>query len=121
MRTSDERAALVSSTDEYGDPDPWHDDSAGAIYLGRQLADALEPLSERKAQVRPYRVSRRLRSVHRVGPPIQRPDRRLQRPSSTSAPNDANRPVVGSGMATRSVTKMPSESSSNWVTKASCP
>jgi len=34
-------AALVTSTDKYGNSDPWHYDTAGYIDLGKQFADAL--------------------------------------------------------------------------------
>ena len=40
----DERATLVTSTDEYNYSDPWHYDSAGYIDLGQQFADAMADL-----------------------------------------------------------------------------
>ena len=40
----DARAALVTSTDDYGYSDPYHYDTAGYIDLGRQFADALHEL-----------------------------------------------------------------------------
>lgn len=40
----DGRAALVTSTDQYGYSDPWHYDSAGYLDLGVKFADALRSL-----------------------------------------------------------------------------
>ncbi len=37
----DKRAALITTTDEYGYSDPWHYDSAGYLDLGRNFAQAL--------------------------------------------------------------------------------
>ena len=38
---ADPRAALVTSTDSYGNSDPWHYDTAGYLDLGEQFAKAL--------------------------------------------------------------------------------
>ncbi len=40
----DDRAALVTSTDEYAYSDPWHYDSAGFLDLGRRFAEAMADL-----------------------------------------------------------------------------
>ena len=40
----DTRAALVTSTDQYGYSDPWHYDSNGYIDLGYEFAKAMSPL-----------------------------------------------------------------------------
>jgi len=45
---SDNNAALVTSTDEYGYSDPWHYDSLGYIDLGKQFATALTKLDAAK-------------------------------------------------------------------------
>ena len=42
----DVAAALVTSTDQYGNSDPWHYDTAGYLDLGKQFADALAGLME---------------------------------------------------------------------------
>jgi iduronate 2-sulfatase len=38
----DGNAALVTSTDEYGNSDKWHYDTAGYIDLGEKFAEAFE-------------------------------------------------------------------------------
>lgn len=38
---SDANAALVTTTDKYGNSDPWHYDTAGYLDLGKQFADAV--------------------------------------------------------------------------------
>ncbi len=43
---SDVRAALVTSTDDYGYSDPWHYDSAGFLDLGKRFAEALFALQK---------------------------------------------------------------------------
>ncbi|MCA9215753.1 MAG: hypothetical protein KDB27_21960 [Planctomycetales bacterium] len=43
---TDSRAAIVTSTDEYGYSDPWHYDSAGYIDLGEQFANAMAKLEQ---------------------------------------------------------------------------
>lgn len=45
---SDPDAGLVTSTDSYGYSDPWHYNSAGYIDLGRQFADMVDSLSNRR-------------------------------------------------------------------------
>ena len=47
----DPRAALVTSTDKYSYSDPYHYDSAGYIDLGREFADAMCKLIERKPKL----------------------------------------------------------------------
>jgi hypothetical protein len=42
----DPRAALVTTTDDYGYSDPWHYDSAGYLDLGKQFAIAVHGLRE---------------------------------------------------------------------------
>ena len=37
----DPNAALVTSTDEYGNSDKWHYDTAGYLDLGKKFAEAL--------------------------------------------------------------------------------
>lgn len=44
----DVSAALVTSTDKYGYSDPWHYDSAGYIDLGRQFAEAMLKLHDKR-------------------------------------------------------------------------
>ncbi len=44
----DGSAALITTTDGYGDSDSYHYDTAGSIDLGKQFADALEKLTETK-------------------------------------------------------------------------
>lgn len=41
-------ASLVTSTDKYGYSDTWHYDTAGYIDLGRQFAEAMHTLEQRK-------------------------------------------------------------------------
>jgi hypothetical protein len=43
---NDPRAALVTSTDNYGYSDPWHYDSAGYLDLGKKFAIAVHDLRE---------------------------------------------------------------------------
>lgn len=43
----DGRAALVTTTDEYGYSDPWHYDNAGYLNLGREFADAIHRILQR--------------------------------------------------------------------------
>ncbi|MHC4945993.1 MAG: sialate O-acetylesterase, partial [Planctomycetota bacterium] len=42
------RAALVTSTDQYGYSDPWHYDTEGFIDLGKKFAEAMTMLLEAK-------------------------------------------------------------------------
>ena len=44
----DGKAALVTSTDDYGYSDPWHYDTAGFYDLGVQFAEAIHRLSEER-------------------------------------------------------------------------
>ena len=46
--TKDARAALITSTDNYGYSDKWHYDTAGYLYLGVQFAEALAKLERPK-------------------------------------------------------------------------
>ena len=46
----DPRAALVTSTDSYGNSDPWHYDTAGYLDLGEKFAEALLTIDKSNAK-----------------------------------------------------------------------